>query len=897
MRKRIRRCPSVLLAFALIMTAAPHNASAMEIKVKNYAGQVKNMAVGSTFQIETNLSASSLKFASSKKSVATVSSKGLVTAKKKGKATISICKGTKKRKLKITVKKPAGYTISKSAGAYSGPVKTTVKAKTGYTVYYATSDRFTVKNKIKANSSKTFVFTSTETLKLYPVKGKKMTTATLRKTEQKSKLRADYLYIIKEREANKETGTAYTPSPDVSETPNTPSPDAHETPDTPSPDAHETPDTPLPVASETPNTPLPAVPDSSPLAPGDSQYGGDDSMEGYVETAAAQYDETDEDIEIPGDAVEITLPAEAPESKITEDTYEISKKNKLTITAPGTYLLHTETIEKAVDGLIEVDYKQDENGETLKGTVHIILDGINLTSSNNTEPDSDTGLITIKKSAARAVITVKNGSINTLSDIGDTGIDKDDGVSAAYTGGIVCKKTPLAINGSGTLNIYSKNGNGIKATDTLKIRNTRIQVSGAEDGGAAGHNGITGKTELYVYQADLTIHSNGDALKTTLDEEDVADDEALADLGNMVIDGGAYQIISDNGDGISAFRTLLLNPSEIHVTTKNLASSTEDSSYKGIKAGVTIHIPDTAGTINIDTTATYSELRKKQDSNDPYADDALHCNGSIRIDGGTLMLAAGDDAIHSDIGLQINGGTIQIEESYEGLESGDITINGGKIDVKARDDGLNAAGGNDASQENNPFGRDSFSKGETSSQANYQIIINGGTLTVDADGDGIDSNGNIFFRGGTVTVNGPDNGGNGALDYGDNHCVCEISGGTLIAAGAVGMDAAPTSGSSQPAANVRFSTAQSAGTYVVLRDSDGNTVLSAQPTKRFQSIILSCEALILGESYTVYYGTSLDNLTRYKEFTFASANVSVGMDEGSGSIPGGWWNPGGNRPR
>ena len=832
MSKRIRRWQSVLLAFALIMTAAPQNVSAREIKVKNYAGQVKNMAVGSTFWIKTNLSASSLKFTSSKKSVATVSSKGLVTAKKKGKATITICSGKKQQKLEIKVKNPVGYTISKRAGTYSGEVTTTVKVKKGYTVYYTTSDKFTEKNRIKEKSSKTFVFTTTETLKLYPVKGKKMTTAGLRKTEQKSKLRADYLYTIKEKETKEETDTGASP--------------------------------------ETTNNPL--------VTPGDSQYGGDDSKEGYVGTDVAQYDETDEDIEIPEDVVEITLPAEAPESKIAEDTYEISKKNKLTITAPGTYLLHTETIEEAVDGLIEVDYKQDENGETLTGTVHIILDGMNLTSSKNTEPDSDTGLITIKKSATRAVITVKADSINTLSDTGDTGIDKDDGVSTTYTGGIVCKKTPLTINGSGTLNIYSKNGNGIKATDTLKIRNTRINVSGVEDGTATGHNGITGKTELYIYQADLTIHSDGDALKTTLDETDVADDETLADLGNMVIDGGTYQIISDNGDGISAFRTLLLNPSEMDVTTKNLASSTEDSSYKGVKAGVTIYIPDTAGTINIDTTATYSKLRKKQDSNDPYADDALHCNGSICIDGGTLILSAGDDAIHSDVGLQINGGTIQIVESYEGLESGDITINGGTIDVKARDDGLNAAGGNNASQ------------------TNYQIIINGGALTVDADGDGIDSNGNIFFRGGTVMVNGPENGGNGALDYGDNNCVCEISGGTLIAAGAVGMDDAPTSGSSQPVVNVRFSTVQNADTYVALKDGDGNTVLSARPTKRFQSIILSCKALMLGETYTVCYGTSLDNLTQYTEVTFTSVNVSVGMGGGFGNIPGGGWNPGGNRP-
>ncbi len=924
MSKRIRRWLSVLLALALIMAMVPQNASAKEIKVKNSVGKTKNMAVGSTFQIKTNLSASSLKFTSSKKSVATVSSKGLITAKKKGKATITIRSGKKKLKLKIIIKKPMGYTISRKAGTYNGTVTTTVKVKKGYTVYYAVSDKFTKTNRIKAKSSKTFVFTSTETLKLYPVKGKKMTTAKLRKTEKKSKLRADYLYTIKEKETEEETDTSA--SPDVTNSPSTEttaepsvtsSPDASGTPNTsntPSPDASGTPNIPLPGVPEGPGGPgssnMPpdrpgssdappsdVQPSSSPTAPGESQYGGDDSMEAYVETTVAKYDETDKDIEIPEDVVEITLPAEAPEKKIAEDTYEISKKNKLTITAPGTYLLHTETIEEAVDGLIEVDYRQDENGETLTGTVHIILDGINLTSSKNTEPDSDTGLITIKKSTTRAVITVKGDSVNTLLDTGNTGIDKDDGVSTTYTGGIICKKTPLTINGSGTLNIYSKNGNGIKATDTLKIRNAKINVSGVEDGSAAGHNGITGKTELYVYQAGLNIHSDGDALKTTLDEDDVADDETLADLGNMVIDGGTYQIISDNGDGISVFRTLLLNPSEIDVTTKNLAASTEDNSYKGIKAGVTIYIPDTAGIIKIDTTATYSKLREKQDSNDPYADDALHCDGCICINGGTFTLAAGDDAIHSDTGLQINGGTIQIMESYEGLESGDMTINNGMIDVKARDDGLNAAGGNNASEGNNAFGGDRFSKGETSSQTNYQIIINGGTLTVDADGDGIDSNGNIFFRGGIVTVNGPEDGGNGALDYGDNNCVCEVSGGTLIAAGAVGMDDAPTSGSSQPVVNIRFGTVLSAGTYVVLKDSDGNVVISAQPMKKFQSIILSCEALKQGETYTVCYGTSLDALTQYTEFTFTSVSVSAGTGGSSGNIPGGGWNPGGAGPR
>lgn len=214
------------------------------------------------------------------------------------------------------------------------------------------------------------------------------------------------------------------------------------------------------------------------------------------------------------------------------------------------------------------------------------------------------------------------------------------------------------------------------------------------------------------------------------------------------------------------------------------------------------------------------------------------------------------------------------------------------ISITSSDDGLNAAGGNDSTNNTGSFGprNDHFNPKDDnlSDSNNYQIIINGGTLTVDAGGDGIDSNGNIFFRGGTITVNGPTNSGNGALDYGDRNCVCEISGGTLIAAGAQGMDAAPTSGSSQPVVNVRLSNSMPALTYVVLKDSSNNTVMTARPTKTFQSVIMSCEDLSLGSTYTVYYGESIDSLTQGDSFTFSSVSVSTG----SASSPGGW-NPGG----
>ena len=65
------------------------------------------------------------------------------------------------------------------------------------------------------------------------------------------------------------------------------------------------------------------------------------------------------------------------------------------------------------------------------------------------------------------------------------------------------------------------------------------------------------------------------------------------------------------------------------------------------------------------------------------------------------------------------------------------------------------------------------------------ILISGGTLTVSAGGDGLDSNGTLTVTGGTVYVEGPTDSGNGALDYGSS---ASISGGTVVAVGSVGME-------------------------------------------------------------------------------------------------------------
>ena len=77
------------------------------------------------------------------------------------------------------------------------------------------------------------------------------------------------------------------------------------------------------------------------------------------------------------------------------------------------------------------------------------------------------------------------------------------------------------------------------------------------------------------------------------------------------------------------------------------------------------------------------------------------------------------------------------------------------------------------------MGQNSFTE-----NSDIYIKITGGKVTVDASGDGLDSNSNLIIEGGEIYVNGPTNDGNGALDYDGT---ATISGGTFVAVGSSGM--------------------------------------------------------------------------------------------------------------
>jgi hypothetical protein len=94
------------------------------------------------------------------------------------------------------------------------------------------------------------------------------------------------------------------------------------------------------------------------------------------------------------------------------------------------------------------------------------------------------------------------------------------------------------------------------------------------------------------------------------------------------------------------------------------------------------------------------------------------------------------------------------------MESTVITIADGNIEVNASDDGMNIGGGVDGS---NPDMQSS-----SSSSSNLLLSIKRGKVYVNAEGDGLDSNGSISMTGGTVMVSGPDGAGGNRADMFSN---------------------------------------------------------------------------------------------------------------------------------
>ncbi|GAB3999176.1 hypothetical protein GCM10028807_48650 [Spirosoma daeguense] len=219
------------------------------------------------------------------------------------------------------------------------------------------------------------------------------------------------------------------------------------------------------------------------------------------------------------------------------------------------------------------------------------------------------------------------------------------------------------------------------------------------------------------------------------------------------------------------------------------------------------------------------------------SNDGIQCEkGYVVINNGTFNINVVDKGLSAsydtdatiDPYMTINGGTINVTSSAgEGIETKSIlTINGGTITSKSKDDGINAG---------------------------KFIYINGGVVYAYAtSNDGIDSNGKITVTGGKVIAVGstaPEEG----FDCDRN--TFKVTGGILVGIG--GATSQPTASVSTQASVMLGSGTQNQ--LIHLQSSDGAETLTFLIPRTYATMLFSSPKLKVSKGYKVFTGGSVTN--------------------------------------
>ena len=457
----------------------------------------------------------------------------------------------------------------------------------------------------------------------------------------------------------------------------------------------------------------------------------------------------------------------------------------------------------------------------------------------------------------------------TLSDSGSTG-----GQGVAIDGTVVTITRPGNYRVSGTLT----NGQlAVDGTGLVRLILDRVSITNNSSSALVAK----GVDKLVIITAEDTTSTLTDA--TTYIYPDPATTEPDAALfssvdtvlggdGDLVVNGRATDAITSKDglviasgtldvtavdDGIKGRDYLVVSDGIVTVTAGGQGlKSTQDSDDA---AG---YILVSGGTIDVTTTGESS--------------DCVNAITRAMFTGGALTLSCTDDAIHADKLVMMEGGEITVTDSYEGLESAAVVLAGGKLDVTSTDDTINATDGsgvgNPGGGAGGPGGTPGFGGGrgpgtnpggtEASggnagrpggggaggggfAVENATVDIRGGEITLNAGGDGIDSNGTIVISGGTTIASGANRAGDGALDSNGS---LTVTGGTVAAIGGSSRmlrtpdEASPQQWFSQDAAI-------NAGDVIIVTTHNGTFTFTA--AKQAQNLVFTSPDLAPGASFTV----------------------------------------------
>ena len=555
----------------------------------------------------------------------------------------------------------------------------------------------------------------------------------------------------------------------------------------------------------------------------------------------------------------------------TTNEYDETPFVEETITTPEEYkAINVETISEAGNYSFSGEVNPINITAKKNSVIYLFFNGATI--------NNDAGIALASENKVVVYLVLQDGSTNTIT-------NNYEDTNAVHI------KGDLHILGNGTLNIESKQKNGLKTSKDLYISGEQLTLN------VTGANHAIAARSLIASDATINVVAKGkDGVQLEVDSDatEFTTEQGYAKLTNVKFTADT------KGDGIQANTYAYISGGTYNITTHGefVSYSTdniktyelEKDDFKYVKSGNTYKrvAKDEIRSLNSNYYALAQSVKgikiseiEVTDDNDVTTsitagdydifiahgakvtinstDDCIHSNyGDVSVVESNLYLTTYDDGVHTDYNLDVTNSHIEVTASYEGLEGAIVTVDGEDTNIVlyASDDGINAA--SDYSNTNN-------------------IYIKNGYTRVYASGDGLDANTGLYLQGGTVVVEGPGS-GNGSLDAERVY----FQGGTVFACSTNGMRESMTA--TQNAFVYQGSTL-SAGSNISIVDSNGNELYTYSLKQSCTQIIFSHPSLALNGTYKIMNGS-----TTVATINQTSSLTTVGLS--NGGQPGG---PGGHR--
>ena len=459
----------------------------------------------------------------------------------------------------------------------------------------------------------------------------------------------------------------------------------------------------------------------------------------------------------------------------------------------------TLTITKAGTYKLSGEYQGQIKVETADSdAVRLVLDNANITNSS--------GAALNVVNADEVILYSASGTTNTISDGADyTATGEDDPDAVVYS------KADLTIAGEGTLKVNGNHEDGIHTSDGLVIASGTLEVN-------AANTGIKGKDYVDILGGTINVTAQQDGIKSTNDTDEGKGWTRLSN-GTVTVNAG--------DDGFKASRVVEISG----------GSLTVEQSDEGIEAQ---YINVSGGDVNV-TSADDGMNASLKTSNSESTDSSENTSDTANQQQNNQQQGSLPGGQQNGTSNQQQQGTGQPPAmsgtSQDGTSQNGTTGTGQQGMGQPPQGGMPGGGG-----------------GGTFEVIDAAINVSGGNITVNAEGDGIDSNGVTTLSGGTLIVNGPSQGGNAALDTNGDLL---LNGATVLSGSTADMFEAPSTNSTSGYLKLTNSSGFEQGSTVQVADSSGKVVANYKVTKsNVQLVLVSSSSIVKGQSYTAYTTTS-----------------------------------------